>query len=356
VIPADADEQRRQAFLGGGHEAEANESGDDLSPRFSTVVFADEAFPGFGYANPDLIRQIAGPVRTSVQYFDRAGSPVVSAQKPGWYAAVATVSSDALKASFKVRTLLHRAAPPSRPAGNENDPAPGGREEHELWHRVNQAIGDITRYDYVVGLPRDYATSTELLPAVFYLHGSGGGSDESWPVTQKEGIQAGLASGRHGSFIAVSLRSPGGWFPPAVRDVVAEVVRKYRVDPRRVLLTGFSMGGAGTWAVALDYPGLFAAIAPVGGGPGEPGRAAALAGVSVWVFNGQDDSVMTSRAAATMVGALRTAGVDGRLTELPHANHVESLQEVYALDAFYTWLLAQRRDGGTETAALHPSP
>ncbi len=52
------------------------------------------------------------------------------------------------------------------------------------------------------------------------------------------------------------------------RDVLAvidEVKRLYAIDENRIYLTGGSMGGAGTWWIGLNYPDLFAAIAPIMG-------------------------------------------------------------------------------------------
>ena len=44
-----------------------------------------------------------------------------------------------------------------------------------------------------------------------------------------------------------------------------EVLSSYSVDIDRVYLTGFSMGGYGTWGLAMAYPESFAAIAPICG-------------------------------------------------------------------------------------------
>ena len=42
----------------------------------------------------------------------------------------------------------------------------------------------------------------------------------------------------------------------------------HAVDAQRIYLTGNSMGGYGTWSLAMAYPQLFAAIAPICGGAG----------------------------------------------------------------------------------------
>jgi pimeloyl-ACP methyl ester carboxylesterase len=43
-------------------------------------------------------------------------------------------------------------------------------------------------------------------------------------------------------------------------EAVAAVKRSYRIDPDRVGLRGFSMGGAGIWHTALHYPDLWATV------------------------------------------------------------------------------------------------
>ena len=51
-----------------------------------------------------------------------------------------------------------------------------------------------------------------------------------------------------------------------VIDVMAEVQRDYKVDKSRIYLMGHSMGGYGTWSIAIAHPDLFAALGPISGG------------------------------------------------------------------------------------------
>lgn len=46
---------------------------------------------------------------------------------------------------------------------------------------------------------------------------------------------------------------------------IAEVKRRYKIDPQRIVLRGFSMGGCGAWHIAMHHPGTFAA-AEIGAG------------------------------------------------------------------------------------------
>ncbi len=68
-------------------------------------------------------------------------------------------------------------------------------------------------------------------------------------------------------FIVVSPQSDeGGWDPDALNALLDEVIAQYHVDEERVYVTGFSMGGFGTWTLAEAHPERFAAIAPICGG------------------------------------------------------------------------------------------
>ena len=48
-------------------------------------------------------------------------------------------------------------------------------------------------------------------------------------------------------------------------EALADAAKHYPSDPLRTYLTGFSMGGHGTWHLGVTYPDLFAAIGPIGG-------------------------------------------------------------------------------------------
>jgi len=50
-----------------------------------------------------------------------------------------------------------------------------------------------------------------------------------------------------------------------VFEAIAAVSARYRIDPNRIVLRGFSLGGAGAWHIALQYPDRFAA-AEIGAG------------------------------------------------------------------------------------------
>jgi predicted peptidase len=118
-------------------------------------------------------------------------------------------------------------------------------------------------------------------------------------------------------------------------------LRKYRIDKDRVYLTGLSMGGYGTWALAAAHPEKFAAIAPICGG-GNPAEAAKLARLPIWVFHGAKDPTVPIERSKEMVEAIKAAGGDAKFTIYPEAGH-DSWTETYNNPELYQWLLAQKR-------------
>ena len=72
--------------------------------------------------------------------------------------------------------------------------------------------------------------------------------------------------------ITPESRGPDGWYyglaGAEVFEVWADVARRYRLDPKKTAVTGYSMGGYGTYKFATQFPDLFAAAQPTVGPPG----------------------------------------------------------------------------------------
>jgi predicted peptidase len=159
-----------------------------------------------------------------------------------------------------------------------------------------------------------------------------------------------VAQGRSFPFVLVSPQCPDNevWDPDVLMSLVDTLQAELRVDPVRTYVTGLSMGGYGTWALASKYPQRFAAVAPVCGG-GErirallPSQREALKTLGVWAFHGGKDNVVALSESERMVDAFKRAGVsDIQLTVYPEAGH-DSWTEAYRTEALYTWMLQHHR-------------
>ena len=243
-------------------------------------------------------------------------------------------------------------------------------------------------YQYLLSLPTGYdATSDKKWPVILFLHGSGERGTDPWKVAvhgppklirgpvpavaapppapgtkappppppetaEARAFREQSAAFLKANFIVVSPQCPAGtwWDDDGVLALLDEITANHKTDPTRHYLTGLSMGGFGTWSVAMKYPERFAAIVPVCGGGStvdlrRTGRdkKAALTSLGVWVFHGAKDPTVLLEESETMVAALKKIGVtDLRFTVYPEAKH-DSWTETYNNPELYAWLLTHRR-------------
>jgi predicted peptidase len=195
--------------------------------------------------------------------------------------------------------------------------------------------------DYLLYLPKGYAEKPSW-PLVLFLHGAGERGNDL-ELVKKHGPPKLIAEGKEFPFIVVSPQCGRDrwWEPFDLKVLLDEIVEKYKVDQDRVYLTGLSMGGFGTWALAEYQPKRFAALVPICGG-GDTMVARRIAHIPAWVFHGAKDTTVPPDRSVKMVEALKKAGADVKFTLYPEANH-DSWTESYANPELYRWLLEQKR-------------
>ncbi len=216
-------------------------------------------------------------------------------------------------------------------------------------------------YRYQVYVPRG-ASPRDHLPIILALHGSGERGVDG--ILQTE---VGLANAvrrfpdRWRAVIVFAQSHPDtSWQGRSAEVALAELdheQRAFHTDPKRVYLTGLSLGGNGTWYIAYHHPDRFAAIVPVCGfvgarGPATPpitpdadpytAVAARIARLPVWIIHGGADSVVPVEESRRMAAALKAAGADVHYNELPGVDHA-SWVPGYADPALSDWLFRQHR-------------
>ncbi len=231
--------------------------------------------------------------------------------------------------------------------------------------REVQVDGVSHRYQVFVPSPAAYRGRPAL---VLFLHGSG----ERGRDNQAQ-LDAGLGpylKAHTGDFPALVVlpQVPGEeeWTGTNARVALAAqaaTLAEFKADPHRVYATGMSMGGYGTWEVALMAPGRFAALAPVCGAVHPPRAqrpslrvtlvdgaidpyadiARRLRGMPIWMFHGALDDVVSTQDDHRLVEAFATAGTPVHYTQYPQGNH-NAWDATYADPALWEWLFAQRRD------------
>ncbi|NQT86467.1 dienelactone hydrolase family protein [bacterium] len=191
--------------------------------------------------------------------------------------------------------------------------------------------------------PRGYSKDKEAYGLVIVLHPAGIGGQRYLKVW-------GEIANRTGEFIVMAPEAADVkrrmW---ALNDegrtlaAIKQVVGAYRIDPRRILLTGFSQGGIYTYTFGLRNPHMFRALAPAGGAlvaRPSPASAAILErakALPVYISHGgADDRIPVARARAAR-DRLEKAGYRVTYHETPYQGHTFSSQEAHRI---WNWFKA----------------
>ena len=219
------------------------------------------------------------------------------------------------------------------------------------------------KYRYEVFVPA--ATVAQPWPIVLFLHGSGERGDDGHDQTTT-GLGPYLR--RHAdSFPALvvfpQVPDDEAWNHRNARMAIAALdaaSQEFGADPKRNYLTGMSMGGYGTWEIALQHPHRFAALVPICGAltsPDDDDEPIFVSGVSdekdaytalamrlrlvpTWIFHGARDHVVRADDDRLIYHAGRQVGARIRYTEYPRGTH-NVWDITYANPAMWDWMFAQ---------------
>ena len=200
--------------------------------------------------------------------------------------------------------------------------------------------------NYVVFVPASYDGKTEY-PVILFLHGAGetkGGTKMPvdvglGPVIRKQE--------KTFPYIVVIPQSEKRTWSAASDDgkraikMLDAVQKEYKTDAKRVILTGLSMGGYGTWSHAAAFPDRWAAIVPVCGG-GNPKDAETIKDIPCWNFHGDKDTAVPVAKSRDMIEALKKAGGTPKYTEYEGVAH-NSWDAAYGDKELWKWLAEQKK-------------
>lgn len=329
-------------------------------------VFFGPTFPTVDFLNRDLVTAGAGPYTLNVRYFDAAYNEVKLPGAAGRYGALVEIHFASGASATRRVTLYHTpgkyvpALDPYRvlvtlPA-SLGLPADIGRKEqwmisdfagrmldstynphrndavliaalHDLaadparfhgftyrwidgdwWLGLFDKLGTSRDYERVVGLPEGYDQKPDTQwPLIIYLHGSGyRGGDLA--TLNNEGPLAYLKEG-HLPFIVAVPMCPDDerWHPVLLARLLDKLEATYRIDRKRIYVTGVSLGGFGTFDFAGAYPDRIAAIAPIAG-EANPAIAERLKHTPTWIFHGGEDSAVPARYSVDVAEEMKRIG------------------------------------------------
>lgn len=171
---------------------------------------------------------------------------------------------------------------------------------------------------YMLFVPAQ-AKDGKMLPLIVAMHGAGGKPDG--PIKWWKPLAA-----ERGYFV-LAPKSNGGTWPGGDQSHVARMVvaleRERPIDPKRVLLTGVSDGGAWSYALGFQNPKLFAALAPISGVMMRTiaGSLAMQPKLPICVVHGTDDKIFIVARAQATVKALKSAHYNVNYIEVAGGRH-----------------------------------
>lgn len=205
-----------------------------------------------------------------------------------------------------------------------------------------QAASHQPRAWFNLALPAHYVP-TRSWPLVVALHGSSSDGDNLVPFFQPQLTDAGCIV-----LYPTTTDAQHLWSDPtemaAVFSLIEWVGHRYRVDFRRLIITGGSMGGMGTWSHLLAHPEVWAVGASVAGHPAamQGDILEHLRGIPFYLLHGGNDThgvslapVEDTRAA---VAELQARGMSPVYVEVPGAGHTPPMD---TWQAMARWMVAQ---------------
>ena len=205
---------------------------------------------------------------------------------------------------------------------------------------------------YLLFHPKDMPTN-QALPLVVSLHGGGPRRKfEDLLEPYAPGFDYGLGrfvaeetQRAHPCLVLAPWSNQRGWDEENQRlvlGVIRALPREFKIDARRIYITGQSMGGFGTWSMITEHPEVFAAAMPICGG-GTPRDAARARHLPLWALHGSSDGVVPVAQTRDMITALQKSGARPIYWEYKDATHAETAERAYCEPALIEWLFSQRR-------------
>lgn len=190
-----------------------------------------------------------------------------------------------------------------------------------------------------------YPNTYTDLPLLVYLHGAGERGKKIDHVN-RHAIPKLINEGKEIPAVVLCPQCPENFIwnniVEEVKDITLNVAELFNIKKDRIVITGSSMGGYGTWEMAMCYPEIFAAAAPVSGG-GVTFRARKLRNVPIKAYHGDKDEMVEYINSKLMVDAVNTFGGNAELISLKDMGHNDAIDYAYRSTDLISWLLHIRK-------------
>lgn len=242
------------------------------------------------------------------------------------------------------------------------------RPEDEVeWHRgyINNYQEYFEKMKYSESNERDsfihyllHAPScetNEAKPLFIFLHGLNG-----WVSIQDPGDAKNMVDGlielenqdeKFAAYTLVPITPDGtqGWWTDFqkrnFKNLLRKLIANYNIDPKRVYISGFSMGGMVTCQLVNEMPeNTFAAVVPLAG-ISDMNYPAGLYKTAFRIYHATGDGSVSVSSSRRLYQQLKSSGHPNvELIEYEGGNHKTPLYEAFIAekDEFFEWIFAQK--------------
>ncbi|GHU99742.1 phospholipase [Bacteroidia bacterium] len=128
-----------------------------------------------------------------------------------------------------------------------------------------------------------------------------------------------------------------------VMDILRELIDRGVADPKRIYISGASMGGFSTFQFISAYPDMFAAAAPIASSMNPKDIGPWFGKVPIWILHGDKDRQPTLDANKVIVDKLKASGYsDYRYTLYKNTGH-NSWDKAFAEPEYMKWFFEHTR-------------
>jgi predicted esterase len=266
-----------------------------------------------------------------------------------WAGAMAQVKDKPAEALLTLGYIDQLAALLEKEPGNWSDYSRGGRS---LVLAVASSY-DRSLQPYQLRLAENWAPA-RAYPMIVDLHGSGNDHTLSFVLGALQPPQSPAADDPPPApavepYVTIMPWGRGnrGYMHVAERDVwdaMDDAAVAVSLDPDRYYLTGFSMGGGGTWNVGLRNPDRWAALCIGAGGMWDAPPGTGLAGnvsyLPVRIAHGTADGAVPIAMAYAMQAELKQYGLEANMRIIEGLGHT---QPAWLVAENVIWMLKFRR-------------
>jgi predicted peptidase len=203
---------------------------------------------------------------------------------------------------------------------------------------IRQEILQPNNLHYTVALPSAYSPE-QPYPLVLALHFAGHGSPFYGGLILSELVEPALRE-LDAIILAPDCTGPDWTHPKSETDVIRlldHVQETYHVDQSRTLITGYSMGGIGTWFFAMRHQDRFSSALIMAGLP--PADIATIQwGIPLYVIQSRADQLMPLEPTEDAVEKLKSSGLPIEFVILDGITHFETWRYSEPLRDAVPWI------------------